>query len=136
MLSNAIASLTVRRARREHAIVMAVGDQEPTAVDLHRVLQSVGKVEGSLGWIVPGELADVGDDVMVRTIDTVDADVCAAQDIGAHQRHQRVRGVPMKATSIAPPMPMIDSGRPLANVVTAPVLRSTREIRPTAPSVT
>src|SRR6266508_4841048 len=43
---------------------------------------------------------------------------------------------PMNATSIAPPMPTIDFGRPLANVVMSPVFGSTREIRPAAPSVT
>src|SRR5262245_56085607 len=43
---------------------------------------------------------------------------------------------PMNATSIAPPMPTIEGGRPLANVVTCPVLGSTREILPAAPSVT
>src|SRR5206468_7705945 len=42
----------------------------------------------------------------------------------------------MNATSIAPPMPMIAGGRPLANVVFSPVCGSTREILPTAPSVT
>ena len=43
----------------------------------------------------------------------------------------------MNATSIAPPMPMIDVfGRPLANVVFSPVWGSTREILPAAPSVT
>src|SRR6266496_4097003 len=47
----------------------------------------------------------------------------------------------MNATSIAPPMIappmlMIAVGRPLANVVTSPVSGSTREILPTAPSVT
>src|SRR5215468_12111032 len=40
------------------------------------------------------------------------------------------------ATSIAPPMETIAFGRPLANVVLAPVLGSTRVIRPTAPSGT
>src|SRR5512132_4071981 len=43
---------------------------------------------------------------------------------------------PMNATSVVPPMPMIDSGRPLANVVISPVLGSTREILPAALSVT
>src|SRR5687767_9322837 len=43
---------------------------------------------------------------------------------------------PTKAMSVGPPNPMIDWGRPLANVVTSPVSGSTREIRPTAPSVT
>src|SRR5437867_4327908 len=43
---------------------------------------------------------------------------------------------PMNATSIAPPMPTIDFGRPLANVVMSPVFGSTREILPAAPSVT
>jgi hypothetical protein len=42
----------------------------------------------------------------------------------------------MNATSIAPPIPMIALGRPLANVVFSPVWGSTREIVPTAPSVT
>ena len=42
----------------------------------------------------------------------------------------------MNATSIAPPMPTIEGGRPLANVVTCPVFGSTREILPAAPSVT
>src|SRR5437764_10797895 len=40
------------------------------------------------------------------------------------------------ATSIAPPMGKIAGGRPLANVVLAPVFGSTRVIRPTAPSAT
>ena len=44
--------------------------------------------------------------------------------------------LPMNATSIAPPMPMIAFGRPLANVVISPVCGSTREILPAAPSVT
>ena len=44
--------------------------------------------------------------------------------------------LPMNATSIAPPMPTIDAGRPLANVVMSPVFGSTREILPAAPSVT
>ena len=44
---------------------------------------------------------------------------------------------PMNATSVVPPRPgMIDPGRPLANVVISPVLGSTREILPTALSVT
>jgi hypothetical protein len=43
---------------------------------------------------------------------------------------------PMNATSMAPPMPTIDSGRPLAKVVISPVLGSTREILPAALSVT
>src|SRR5512144_3210911 len=45
---------------------------------------------------------------------------------------------PMKATSIAPPMPTaaMDGGRPVANVVIAPVSRSTRRTRPALPSVT
>src|SRR5437773_5444793 len=42
----------------------------------------------------------------------------------------------MNATSIAPPMPMIAGGRPLANVVFCPVCGSTRQIWPAAPSVT
>ncbi len=42
----------------------------------------------------------------------------------------------MNARSIAPPMPMIAGGRPLANVVFSPVCGSTREILPAAPSVT
>ena len=42
----------------------------------------------------------------------------------------------MNATSVVPPMPMIDPGRPLANVVISPVLGSTREILPAALSVT
>src|SRR5437867_2626321 len=42
---------------------------------------------------------------------------------------------PMNATSV-PPMPTIDFGRPLANVVITPVLGSTREILPAADSVT
>jgi hypothetical protein len=42
----------------------------------------------------------------------------------------------MNATSIAPPMPMIAVGRPPANVVISPVWGSTREILPSAPSVT
>src|SRR5829696_6648435 len=42
----------------------------------------------------------------------------------------------MNAMSIAPPRPMIDVGRPLAYVVVAPVLGSTRVIRPAAVSVT
>ena len=42
----------------------------------------------------------------------------------------------MNATSIAPPMPTIAFGRPLANVVISPVCGSTREILPAAPSVT
>src|SRR5687767_7126281 len=44
--------------------------------------------------------------------------------------------LPMNATSIAPPMPTIELGRPLAKVVTSPVFGSTREILPAAPSVT
>jgi hypothetical protein len=43
---------------------------------------------------------------------------------------------PLKATSVVPPRPMIDFGRPLANVVISPVLGSTREILPAALSVT
>ena len=43
---------------------------------------------------------------------------------------------PMKAMSIAPPMPMIDFGNPLAKVVVAPVLGSTRVTLPAAVSVT
>src|SRR5205809_2851055 len=43
---------------------------------------------------------------------------------------------PMNATSVVPPMPTIDFGRPLANVVITPVLGSTREILPAADSVT
>src|SRR5437667_7648325 len=43
---------------------------------------------------------------------------------------------PMNATSVVPPMPTIDFGRPLANVVISPVLGSTREILPAADSVT
>src|SRR3954447_18975565 len=43
---------------------------------------------------------------------------------------------PMKATSIAPPMPTTARGRPPANVVTAPVVGSTRKTRPALPSVT
>src|SRR5690348_1629334 len=42
----------------------------------------------------------------------------------------------MNATSMAPPMPTMKGGRPLANVVTCPVFGSTREILPAAPSVT
>ena len=42
----------------------------------------------------------------------------------------------MNATSVVPPMPMIDPGRPLAKVVISPVLGSTREILPAALSVT
>jgi hypothetical protein len=38
--------------------------------------------------------------------------------------------LPMNATSTAPPMPTIDFGRPLANVVMSPVFGSTREILP------
>ncbi len=37
---------------------------------------------------------------------------------------------PLKATSIAPPIGATASGRPLANVVTTPVLGSTRETLP------
>src|SRR6266545_174859 len=43
---------------------------------------------------------------------------------------------PMNATSVVPPRPMNDFGRPLANVVISPVLGSTREILPAALSVT
>src|SRR5688572_648246 len=42
----------------------------------------------------------------------------------------------MNATSMAPPMPTMNGGRPLANGVTCPVFGSTREILPAAPSVT
>src|SRR5688572_28428102 len=42
----------------------------------------------------------------------------------------------MNATSIAPPMPTIEGGRPVAYVVTCPLFGSTREILPAAPSVT
>src|SRR6185436_9690058 len=42
----------------------------------------------------------------------------------------------MNATSIAPPMPTMKGGRPLANVVTCPVFGSTRDTLPAAPSVT
>src|SRR5262245_37059200 len=42
----------------------------------------------------------------------------------------------MNATSIAPPIPTMESGKPLANGVTSPVFGSTREILPAAPSVT
>src|SRR5215211_1615292 len=43
---------------------------------------------------------------------------------------------PLNVTSVVPPKPMIDFGRPLANVVTSPVVGSTREILPAALSVT
>src|SRR5215216_3168862 len=43
---------------------------------------------------------------------------------------------PMNSTSMAPPKPINDFGRPLANVVTSPVFGSTRETLPAAPSVT
>ena len=43
---------------------------------------------------------------------------------------------PLKATSIAPPIGATASGRPLANVVTTPVLGSTRETLPATSSVT
>src|SRR3954464_3251127 len=43
----------------------------------------------------------------------------------------------MKATSVAPPKNgWTAGGSPVANVVTAPVLRSTRRTRPALPSVT
>src|SRR5438067_2788842 len=52
-------------------------------------------------------------------------------------RVTRTYAVPSRnATSTGPPMPRIASGRPLANVVTAPVFGSTRETRPALPSVT
>src|SRR5262245_21692671 len=41
-----------------------------------------------------------------------------------------------KATSIAPPTGRTGSGRPLANIVTAPVMGSTRTTRPAVLSVT
>src|SRR5687768_8777383 len=43
---------------------------------------------------------------------------------------------PMNAMSMAPPMPTINGGSPVANVVTSPVVASTRETLPAAPSVT
>src|SRR6266480_4994697 len=44
--------------------------------------------------------------------------------------------LPMNATTIAPPRPTIDFGKPLANVVMSPVFGSTRKILPAAVSVT
>jgi hypothetical protein len=43
---------------------------------------------------------------------------------------------PMNATSVVPPTPLLDCGRPLAKVVILPVLGSTREILPALLSVT
>ena len=67
----------------------------------------------------------------VGVVDTVDADDIASSDVRPDERHEHVGdALPLNTTSMAPPIPTIEAGRPLAYVVTAPVCGSTRETRP------
>ena len=118
--------------------MVPVGDQEPAPVGLQRVLDSGRDVDGHLGRVGRGPGADVRDGRgVVWPVHLVDAVDGAAADIGADQGHQNVGGVVEegdvhRATQAGQDLP----GRPVANVVVAPVRGSTREIRPTAASVT
>ena len=87
--------------------------------------------------IAQGERADVRDDgEAVGAVDSVNAETSLPPTSGPTTVTNAYAVPPMNATSVVPPMPMIDAGRPLANVVISPVFGSTREILPTADSVT
>src|SRR6266446_945355 len=126
----------------QHAVEVPIGDQEAATVGLQRVLESGRDDERSGRRIGQVELANVSHDRetvwAVHSVDTVNV---AAADVRADEGDQRVRDVVDerdvdRPTDDRPPMLMIAVGRPLANVVTSPVSGSTREILPTAPSVT
>ena len=75
--------------------MMAVRNQEPTAIRLERVLQSGRDIERRARWIVQGELADVRDHgELARAIHPIDSDDIVAANIGAHQGHEDVRCAP------------------------------------------
>ncbi len=121
----------------QHAVVVPVGDQEPAAVGLQRVLDSGRDEERRARRIGQGERADVRDDgEAVRAVHPVDADHVAAADVGADEGDQTYAVLPMNATSIAPPMPTIARRQTAGERRDLPVFGSTREILPATPSVT
>jgi hypothetical protein len=93
--------------------------------------------EIGIRWIVDGELANVGDEGKTfRSVDPVNPNDIGSAKLRTDKRDQYIASSSMKATSIAPPIPTMKGGSPLANVVTSPVVGLTREILPTTPSVT
>ena len=119
-------------------VVVPIGDQEPAAVGLQRVLDSGRDVDRKSRRIAQGERADVRDHgEAVGAVDSVDADDVVAADVGTDNGDQCVRRPADERYVDVPPTPsMIGVGRPLAKVVILPVLGSTREILPAALSVT
>ena len=74
------------------------------------------------GGLLSGRRADVPDDLSCAGRRSGNADDVATADIGADGDEQCIGGAADDATLVVPPMPMIDCGRPLANVVISPVL--------------
>ena len=76
--------------------MMAIRNQEPTAIRLQRVLQSGRDIERRARWVVQGELADVRNHgELARTIHAIDiSDDIVAANIGAHQGHEGVHYAP------------------------------------------
>ena len=73
-------------------VVVPIGDQEPAAVGLQRVLDSGRDVDRNSRRIAQGERADVRDHgEAVGAVDSVDADDVAAADVGSDSSDQCVR---------------------------------------------
>ena len=98
---------------------------------LHRVLNARRDEERRAGRMALGEGPDVRNNADVPpAVHAVDAVDVAAADVSADRMTRTKAVLPMKATSMAPPMAPMRFGKPIAKVETSPVRRSTREILP------
>ena len=124
----------------QHAVVVPVADQQPAPGFLQRVLDPAGHEEVRCGRMRYRPRADVRDRRRAPTpCDPIEArDYVGLAECGPNKGDEHVRGVADEGDIDRSADAHVGDrrGRPLAKVVTAPVLGSTRRTRPPGPSVT